>query len=47
MSTRATISVTDQQGRFDIYQHHDGYEVLDLRTSFVRDIVRTVQREPF
>lgn len=25
MSTRATISVTDKHGRFDIYQHHDGY----------------------
>lgn len=24
-----------------------GYEVMDLRTSFVRDIVRSVQREPF
>jgi hypothetical protein len=24
-----------------------GYEVLDLRTSFVREIVRSVQREPF
>jgi hypothetical protein len=24
-----------------------GYEVLDLRTSFTRDVVRSVQREPF
>lgn len=24
-----------------------GYEVLDLRTSFVKDILRTVQHEPF
>jgi len=24
-----------------------GYEVLDLRTSFLRDIIRSVQREPF
>ena len=24
-----------------------GYEVLDLRTSFVRDIVRSVQSDPF
>lgn len=24
-----------------------GYEVLDLRTSFVREVVRTVQTEPF
>ena len=24
-----------------------GYEVLDLRTSFLRDLVRTVQHEPF
>lgn len=24
-----------------------GYEVLDLRTSFVREIVRSVQEEPF
>ena len=24
-----------------------GYEVLDLRTSFVRQIVRSVQRDPF
>ena len=24
-----------------------GYEVLDLRTSFLRDVVRSVQREPF
>lgn len=24
-----------------------GYEVLDLRTSFVREVVRTVQDEPF
>jgi len=24
-----------------------GYEVMDLRTSFVREVVRTVQREPF
>lgn len=24
-----------------------GYEVLDLRTSFVREIMRSVQREPF
>lgn len=24
-----------------------GYEVLDLRTSFVREIVRSVRREPF
>jgi len=24
-----------------------GYEVMDLRTSFVRDIIRTVQRDPF
>jgi hypothetical protein len=24
-----------------------GYEVMDLRTSFVREIVRSVQREPF
>ncbi|MEM9191735.1 MAG: hypothetical protein AAGF12_21365 [Myxococcota bacterium] len=24
-----------------------GYEVLDLRTSFVREIVRSVQQEPF
>jgi hypothetical protein len=24
-----------------------GYEVLDLRTSFVRDVVRTVQDAPF
>ncbi|MEM7213216.1 MAG: hypothetical protein AAF479_15240, partial [Pseudomonadota bacterium] len=25
MSTRATISVTDEHGKFHIYQHHDGY----------------------
>lgn len=24
-----------------------GYEVLDLRTSFTRDVVRSVEREPF
>ncbi len=24
-----------------------GYEVLDLRTSFVRDVVRSVQSDPF
>ncbi len=24
-----------------------GYEVLDLRTSFLREIIRSVQREPF
>lgn len=24
-----------------------GYEVLDLRTSFLREVVRSVQREPF
>jgi hypothetical protein len=24
-----------------------GYEVLDLRTSFVREILRSVQRDPF
>ena len=24
-----------------------GYEVLDLRSSFVREVVRTVQHEPF
>lgn len=24
-----------------------GYEVLDLRTTFVREIIRTVQHEPF
>jgi hypothetical protein len=24
-----------------------GYEVLDLRTSFLRDVVRSVQNEPF
>lgn len=24
-----------------------GYEVLDLRTSFLRDVVRSVQSEPF
>ena len=24
-----------------------GYEVLDLRTTFVREIVRTAQHEPF
>lgn len=24
-----------------------GYEVLDLRTSFVKDIVRTVEKAPF
>lgn len=24
-----------------------GYEVLDLRTSFLREIIRTVRREPF
>lgn len=24
-----------------------GYEVLDLRTSFVREVIRSVQREPF
>lgn len=24
-----------------------GYEVLDLRTSFVREVIRTVQEEPF
>jgi hypothetical protein len=24
-----------------------GYEVLELRTSFVQDIVRSVRREPF
>lgn len=24
-----------------------GYEVLDLRTSFVREVIRTVQTEPF
>ena len=24
-----------------------GYEVLDLRTSFTREVVRTVQSEPF
>jgi hypothetical protein len=24
-----------------------GYEVLDLRTSFLRDVVRSVQAEPF
>jgi hypothetical protein len=24
-----------------------GYEVLDLRTSFLRDVVRSVQTEPF
>jgi len=25
MSTRATITVADDENRFDIYQHHDGY----------------------
>ena len=25
MSTRATVSVTDEHGKFHIYQHHDGY----------------------
>lgn len=24
-----------------------GYEVMDLRTSFVREVIRSVQREPF
>jgi hypothetical protein len=24
-----------------------GYEVLELRTSFLREVVRTVQKEPF
>ena len=24
-----------------------GYEVLDLRTSFLRDVVKSVQRDPF
>ena len=24
-----------------------GYEVLDLRTSFVREVIRSVQRDPF
>ncbi len=24
-----------------------GYEVLDLRTSFLRDVIRSVQHEPF
>lgn len=24
-----------------------GYEVMDLRTSFLRDVIRSVQREPF
>lgn len=24
-----------------------GYEVLDLRTSFVKEIVRTIEKEPF
>jgi hypothetical protein len=24
-----------------------GYEVMDLRTSFVREVVRSVQRDPF
>jgi hypothetical protein len=24
-----------------------GYEVLDLRTSFLRELLRTVQRDPF
>jgi hypothetical protein len=24
-----------------------GYEVLDLRTSFLREVVRSVQRDPF
>jgi hypothetical protein len=24
-----------------------GYEVLELRTSFVREVVKTVQKEPF
>ena len=24
-----------------------GYEVLDLRTSFVREVIRSVQHEPF
>ena len=24
-----------------------GYEVLDLRTSFIREVIRTVQRDPF
>jgi hypothetical protein len=24
-----------------------GYEVMDLRTSFVREVVRAVEREPF
>jgi hypothetical protein len=24
-----------------------GYEVLDLRTSFLRDVIRSVQRDPF
>lgn len=24
-----------------------GYEVLDLRTSFVREVIRTVQNNPF
>lgn len=24
-----------------------GYEVLDLRTTFVREIIRSVQKEPF
>ncbi|MBK8169304.1 MAG: hypothetical protein IPK60_03035 [Sandaracinaceae bacterium] len=24
-----------------------GYEVLDLRTSFTREVIRSVQREPF
>lgn len=24
-----------------------GYEVLDLRTSFLREVIRSVQKEPF
>ena len=24
-----------------------GYEVMDLRTSFVREVIRSVQRDPF
>lgn len=36
MSTRATITVADERGSFDIYQHHGGYP--DGQHGLVRQI---------
>ncbi len=44
---RIEVRVPKPNAFYILNRSNLGYEVLDLRTSFVREIIRSVRREPF